>query len=190
MIRIALLIIFTIMTLDVYGWETHKDLTKLTLQMQENWNKPAYEPIENILSSLSIDSKPSPTSLQQLIEQLEIQGDKVNWQWQPVSTPEKPITALDILLYSSDEPDQGMDQNLRLADYQDKMGGYVGMSSQGIRHMYFPDWTFSAPLATFHIPFHAMGFAPARAQLFFDLAIQLRNNVHFFWSYRLRTLHR
>jgi hypothetical protein len=92
-----------------------------------------------------------------------------------------------------DEPDDGIDQDLPDStdpDHQRRwMGGGVGPTSQGFRHMYFGGFQLSKPLATFQIPLSAAGQAPFRAELFGEEAKARLNSdkslTHPEWGVRL-----
>lgn len=171
-----------------HAWSGHSLITRLSLQTIESWDAVTFEPIESVLPHINVEKQKAAVSRAEFAEQLAIHGDKVNWDWKPVVTKSKVTTALDVLTDSVEEPDNGMDQNLNLVDYQEYMGGYTGLASQGPRHMFYPKFDWFSPIATFHLPFrelfNQMGFAPDRAQLFFDLATQAKNTGHKFWAYR------
>ena len=166
---------------SVFAWENHTHLTKAVFHGEEKWASVSFERIESALTGLQVQEKKLLLSRHELAQALVIQGHKVNWDWQP---PKEKSTALDVLLFSVQEPDNGMDQGLHLADYQESMGGFSGPSSQAIRYMFFAKMDWSSPFQTFHFPFHEMGFAPDRAELFLSLAVQERKNGHLFWAYR------
>ncbi|NLY10524.1 MAG: hypothetical protein GX020_02375 [Firmicutes bacterium] len=86
------------------------------------------------------------------------------------------ITALDVLIGYSSEPDWGLDTNLELSKWQSLTGG-----SQGYRHQrYATLWG----LVT-------IGVAPERAQHFYDLALLAYEQGDYYWAYRFlaRSLH-
>ncbi|HCM39540.1 MAG: hypothetical protein A2Z97_07505 [Bdellovibrionales bacterium GWB1_52_6] len=87
-----------------------------------------------------------------------------------------------------DEPDGGMDRDLPAsADPENErkwMGGTEGFSSQGFRHMYFGGWKFTNPVATFQIPFKALGQAPNRVQETAREARELFKNKEFLSAVR------
>jgi hypothetical protein len=68
-----------------------------------------------------------------------------------------------------DEPDSGMDQDLPdSADpngYRKWMGGTNGPTSQGFRHMVFPGFEWSSPLASFQVPPFRIGDAFGRIEV-------------------------
>lgn len=158
----------------------------MSLQAYENWEPVPYEPIENVLSGLSVPTSPGgsdgvvPKSIKELSERLNIHSEKIIWQWQPTAE----INAAALLAHAVMEPDDGMDQNLNISSDQKYMGGFEGLSSQGIRHMYYRAWSIWSPLVTFHFPFHVMGYAPQRAEMYFELARQAKAQNHYFWAYR------
>jgi hypothetical protein len=94
---------------------------------------------------------------------------------------------------SVDDPDRGMDQNLPSTDaalydpQQDQkwMGGTVGTTSQGFRHMYFGGWKGSSPLLTFQIPLRPVGRAPERIYLFSQKAREYIRAGKVAWGTRL-----
>lgn len=87
----------------------------------------------------------------------------------------------EVLINFSDEPDWGMDKNLNLSFAQKFMAG-----SQGLRHMYYPFWTFHLPY-----PLIAQGEAPERAQHFFERAVAEYLMGNYYAAYRelARSIH-
>ncbi|MBI2712147.1 MAG: hypothetical protein HYX41_04690 [Bdellovibrio sp.] len=101
-----------------------------------------------------------------------------------------PITIREILLGPSvDDPDKGIDRDLPDSfdptNERDWMGGRTGSSSQGFRHMYFGGWTIKSPLTTFQIPFHEIGQAAERAELFGTKSKKFLNAGVGAWSIRI-----
>lgn len=88
-----------------------------------------------------------------------------------------------------DEPDHGMDEDLPdSADpdsYRTWMGGKTGPTSKGFRHMYFGGWKLHSPLATFQIPFGAIGASPRRVELLVTEARRLIRARELFWGVRV-----
>ncbi len=90
-------------------------------------------------------------------------------------------SARQILIDYSDEPDWGMDKELKLSKAQFLMAG-----SHGYRHMYYSagDW---------HLPylFFPQGVAPKRAQHFYGLAKQALSRGDLYWGFRFlaRAIH-
>jgi len=84
----------------------------------------------------------------------------------------RPVSARQVLTAYSAEPDWGMDKGLDASWHQTLMGGMnpAQTSSQGFRHMSFL--------------LGAMGEAPRRAQLFFDLGARAINRGHAYWGFR------
>ena len=169
---------------QAFAWEGHKIITRAALQSYDNWDTATYEPIEKVLPDLSVGGAPAPTSLKVFADQLVIRQDFIKWDWQPESKDGAATSVLEVLVKASLEPDDGMDQNLSISTDQKYMGGYEGLSSQAIRHMYFRMWSIIQPVLTFHYPVYEMGFAPDRAELFFHLAKQAKKGGHTFWAYR------
>lgn len=100
------------------------------------------------------------------------------------------ISGREILLAeTTNEPDQGMDQNLD--DSQDPrgfrkwMGGKTGPTSQGFRHMYFGGWKILHPLTTFQVPPGPLGYAPERAEAFAREAREQFRAGNPGWGFRL-----
>ncbi len=166
------------------AWEGHMVITRAALQSYDNWDNAPYEPIEKVLPALSINGATAPKSIKDFAEQLAIHSEGIKWDWQPEGADAAATSALEVLVKASLEPDGGMDQNLTLSPDQKYMGGYEGLSSQAIRHMFFRTWTPLDPVVSFHYPIHEMGLAPARAELFFNLAKQAKKGGHTFWAYR------
>ncbi|MBI3558514.1 MAG: hypothetical protein HY074_19765 [Deltaproteobacteria bacterium] len=166
------------------AWEGHMAITRASLQSYDNWDSAPYEPIEKVLPVLSVQNAPAPVSLKEFAEQLAIHMESIKWDWQPSTADGSVVSALEVLVKASIEPDGGMDQNLNLSPDQKYMGGYEGLSSQAIRHMFFRSWSPIDPVLSFHVPLHEMGFAPDRAELFFNLAKQAKKDGHTFWAYR------
>lgn len=179
----SILVVFSAAS-QAMAWDAHDHVTRLALQSQENWDEISYEPIENVLSDLSVAGKPAPRTVAGLAHQLGIHADKVNWTWQPVSENSAYPAPLEVIAFGSLEADGGMDQDHDASEDQKYMGGTKGPSSQGFRHMYYRKFDVIEPLATFHFPFREMGEAPYRAQLYFDLAVQAKRAGHLFWAYR------
>ncbi|MCC6278162.1 MAG: hypothetical protein IT289_09640 [Oligoflexia bacterium] len=106
------------------------------------------------------------------------------------------VSAFDVLGIYSDEPDWGMDQDIYETDqypelWKDEygfMGGRRGFSSQGPRHMYYPEWSVSAPVASLKLPankiFQPSGAAPERAQVFYELSQAALAAGHPYWAVR------
>ncbi len=164
----------------LHAWDDHRRVTKLSLESFESGAalpSAVFETLESALPSLQ-----SGATREEFANRLGIRGEKVEWNW--AASDEKTFSAVEVMAWSAQEPDNGMDQDLDLGPDQKYMGGVTGPSSQGIRHMYFPKWDWRRPLATFHFPAHAMGVAPERAQLCFDLALRAAAGGHRFWSYR------
>jgi hypothetical protein len=102
----------------------------------------------------------------------------------------EPISLRSLLMSgTTDEPDQGMDQNLDDAadpmGERAQMGGKTGATSQGFRHMYFGGWQWRHPLLTFQIPLHAVGQAPARTELLARRARALIRGGDVYWGTRV-----
>jgi hypothetical protein len=100
------------------------------------------------------------------------------------------VTPSEILLgTSTDDPDQGMDQNLPPeldpSDYRRTMGGATGPSSQAFRHMYFGGWSPLRPMATLQVPPWRQGEAPDRAQLLALKARALLRSGQVIWGFRV-----
>ncbi|MBI2604844.1 MAG: hypothetical protein HYW49_02065 [Deltaproteobacteria bacterium] len=164
----------------LFAWDDHRRVTRLSLESIESGTvlpSAVFETLESALPAMQ-----SGATREEFANRLGIRGEKVDWNW--AAGEEKPLSAVEVLSWSAQEPDNGMDQDLDLGPDQKYMGGAAGPSSQGIRHMYFPKWDWRRPLATFHFPVRAMGMAPERAQLCLDLALRAAAGGHRFWSYR------
>jgi len=88
--------------------------------------------------------------------------------------PGSQTSAKEILITYSDEPDWGLDKDLRLHFSQRLMGG-----SKGFRHAYYPPWSWHLPL-----PFASQGGAPERALHFYDLARVAFSQKDPYWGFR------
>lgn len=86
------------------------------------------------------------------------------------------VSAREVLAGYSGEPDWGMDKGLDASRHQKLMGGTdpKQTSSQGFRHMSFL--------------LGAMGEAPKRAQLFFDLGAKAIEKGHEYWGFRFTAM--
>lgn len=167
------------------AWDNHALLTRLSLAGWDKWESAPFEPIEKALKDLTVDGL-KLDSRKSLGKLLQIRHHHVDWD-SPGPEPEGADSrGLTVLAWSADTPDQGMDQELRLSEDQEWMGGYTGLPSQAFRHMYWPAWNWRQPLVTLHLPHptQPMGVAHERAQIFFDLALQAKNTGHTFWAYR------
>lgn len=190
--RFFLLIFFSA---KIYCWDNHTRITNLALQAEESIRNISFEfsSIEKSLASMNQvvsrrSEKKSSGSLtcplpsqarEEFAKNLQINSEKIVWDLE-----QKNYSALEIISRASSEPDDGMDQNLVLAPYQGMMGGYHGLASQGVRHMFYEKFDISNLDATFHIPFLQMGFAPERAEIFFDCAVIASAAKEKFWAYR------
>ena len=98
-------------------------------------------------------------------------------------------TALGIMILAVDDPDQGMDQDLPAAsdpgNERKFMGGLTGPTSQGFRHMFFGGWKLFHPIATFQVPFHALGQAPERIRILAKFSRTLFKAGDFAWGIRI-----
>ncbi len=167
------------------AWDRHGTLTNYALFAVDNWESVVPEPIEAVLPKITVEpGLPPAVSLAEFVSQMKIRGDFVKWDWAPAKTSDGHASARDVLMYAVDEPDGGMDQNLNVTPDQKYMGGFSGLSSQGFRHMYFGSFRLNSPLATFHVPFHALGHAPELIERMFNLAKQAQLSGHSFWAYR------
>lgn len=179
------ILLFAVLNLSsAQAWDRHDRLTQLALQSYEGWDEAVYEPLQDVLPSLSVRGGPAPTSATELASHLKINGSKVNWEWRPEPHEGEAPNVIALLMYGVNEADEGMDQNLDVSPSQKFMGGTTGMSSQGFRHMFYRAWNVLEPFVTFHVPLHEIGEAPERAQTYFDLALQAKKAGHTFWAYR------
>lgn len=95
------------------------------------------------------------------------------------AAPGETQAPLDILATYAQEPDWGMDQELRVSWQQKFMGGYTGLSSQGYFHMYYPSLTIHLPL-----PVMSMGAAPKRAAQWREMARAAFEAGDEYWGWR------
>ncbi len=180
-----MILLLLLLSQAAYAWDNHALLTRLSLAGWDNWEKADFEPLERVLPVLNIGGV-RPSTREGLFKALEIRGDRVKWD-EPGPQPQgADSAALAVLAWATDHPDHGMDQEMHLTPDQEWMGGYTGLSSQAFRHMYFLPWDWKQPLITMHLPHpaQAMGQAPDRAQIFFDMAVQARRGGHHYWAYR------
>jgi hypothetical protein len=179
------LVLFGALVDRAAAWENHAVITRLALEGWDNWENAPFEPLEKVLPALHVGGQRF-ADREGFFKVLEIRGDKVPWDERSPGPVAAEHPSLALVAWASDHPDLGMDQELNLHPDQEFMGGYTGLSSQAIRHMYYPEFIWKKPLTTFHYPHPSepMGFAPERAQLFFDLAIQAKNKGHWHWAYR------
>jgi hypothetical protein len=84
------------------------------------------------------------------------------------------ISAEQVLIDFSNEPDWEMDQELQLSWLQ----GFHG-ESQGYRHIYYPSWTYHAPMG-----FYPQGETPDRAEHFYDMARMAFDRGDTYWGFR------
>jgi hypothetical protein len=88
-----------------------------------------------------------------------------------------------------DEPDLGMDQDLpEDADpshFRKWMGGKVGPTSQGFRHMYFSGMKWSSPIRSLQIPFGALGEALERIETLRKVSDSYFKQKKYFWGLRV-----
>lgn len=99
-----------------------------------------------------------------------------------------------VLEVYSDEPDQGMDQelfgqypSLWKQDYVYMGGLEKGTPSQSFRHMYWPAGYFKLPPSGSGEPVfdtRSLGEAPARAQFFFERSLEAFRHGHPYWGAR------
>jgi hypothetical protein len=94
-------------------------------------------------------------------------------------SPGETQTPLDILVTYAQEPDWGMDQNLKASWQQRFMGGYTGLGSQGYFHMYYANMTLHLP-----VPVLAMGAAPRRAKQWLEMGQQAFTQGQDYWGWR------
>jgi len=86
----------------------------------------------------------------------------------------KKISAKNILVYFSDEPDWDVDKYLKLSWMQSFSG-----ESQGYRHMYYPALSFHIPLI-----FYPQGEAPERAEHFYNMSKLAFSKGDNYWGFR------
>lgn len=89
------------------------------------------------------------------------------------------ISAREVLIRYSEEPDWGLDQNLNASWQQTFMGGYTGLSSQAYFHMYYPSFTVHLP-----VPGIEMGVAPQRLELWAQAAERAFERHDPYWGFR------
>lgn len=185
MSRASLLVGLLAISQSAFCWDGHGRITQLSLSGQREWPEVSYEPIEKALPDLALAPGQTMKSQVDLVAYLKINESKIRWDWAPAATSGSDVpAAFQAIAYSSDEVDLGMDQDLNISPDQKYMGGYSGLSSQGIRHMYYQAWNFESPIVTFHFPIHEMGMAIERATRYFSLASEAKKKGHLFWAYR------
>lgn len=177
--------------LPAHAWDHHDWITQAALQSVTLANAAVeYEPLETALRR--------PQSEQELrtsrafLEKYQLNKEYV-FSNKLEETPGRAIFVKSILSMYADEPDWGADQELFEADQYPELWTadtpYIsqrsGLGSQGFRHMFFPgtlNWW--EPISSFQIPLHAIGEAPKRAQVFFELAQQMSRAGADYWHYR------
>lgn len=170
---------------SAFAWEHRAELTRLSLAGWDRWEEASFEPIEKVLPSLEINGV-KVLSRGAFDQALEINSAKVNWDERPPAPEGADSLALTIVAWSSESPDQGMDSDLNLGSDQEVLGSGLPSQSYALRHMYLLPFDWRQPFVTLHIPYlkRAVGQAPERAQIFYDLAIQAKRSKHWFWAYR------
>jgi len=167
--------------LPAFGWDQH---ATILVQMADS---PAALTRGYLGHKVEL---PSPdqekATIAKLASELQINATKV-----PLFSENHPktMTVRDLIQSSIiDEPDQGMDQDLPdSADpHGDRawMGGSTGPTSQGFRHMYFGGIVWTSPIATFQIPFHAVGQAPERYEQMKAASDRFLKEGNLFWGVR------
>jgi hypothetical protein len=147
------------LSFEAIAWENHQ-------AMMESWLRKYPGRYAELVRIPCQDEEKK--TLSELAQRFSFRSERV-----PIFSKHKDCSSkievpLRTLLLSSmiDEPDMGMDQDL--PDAVDPggerrwMGGSVGPTSQGFRHMYFAGFQFTDPLRSFQIPLHAVGQAPNR----------------------------
>lgn len=89
------------------------------------------------------------------------------------------ISARELLVRYSEEPDWGLDQNLDVSWQQTFMGGTTGLSSQAYFHMFYPAFTVHLP-----VPGIEMGVAPQRLELWARAAQAAFERNDPYWGFR------
>jgi hypothetical protein len=124
-------------------------------------------------------------TIEVLANELQINPEKI-----PMQKPGK-VSVKDFVQGTSiDEPDHGMDQDLPdSADPKNDrawMGGKIGPTSQGFRHMFFQGLEWGSPIKTLQIPTRAIGQAPERILKLHAISKKFFEEKNIFWG--LRTL--
>lgn len=185
------LLLFLSSITNLNAWEEHFRITEAALKSFPLLHEQVqYETLETALAQ-GLQTVKART-VREFI--LELKLNK-NWRFRPRLNEAvgRPADVRSILAIYSDEPDWGGDMDLFEADQYPELwtedSPYVtmrsGPGSQAFRHMYFSgvyDWF--EPLASFQLPLHAVGAAPARAQLYYDLAQDFFRARRPYWGYR------
>ncbi|MEZ4751691.1 MAG: hypothetical protein R3B54_14015 [Bdellovibrionota bacterium] len=187
--RLALLFFF--LSTASCGWDHHDWLTEASLRGLSLGDATAlYEPLDSALQR-------SGTGLSVRDTEGLVRHLKLNTHYIFENKLEESlgvgVFVKSILSMYSDEPDWGADQNLFESDQYPELwtedtpyiSQKTGLGSQGFRHMYFPgklNWW--EPIGSFQIPQHAIGEAPSRAQIYWDLAQAMKRAGADYWSYR------
>lgn len=181
-----LLIVIAIFSLSVSAWARHDQMTEEILE-DVDWLE-GFSAVTVTEYSYD-DSSISETELRYFSEsQEELGPDEFYYHalYEPVKFFEgaeigSQMSAKQILVEFSDEPDWELDQNLELSWLQKFHG-----ESQGYRHMYYPSWTFHLPLV-----FFPQGKTPERVEHFYGLSKDAFDRGDTYWGFRFlaRAMH-
>lgn len=173
-----------------WGWADHHFITKEILKGYfPDEPKIAYQSLAEFLAVAGISDSHAFNSKLQINKKYQFLN-KLNEQ------SNRDVSVLDILSTYSDEPDWGMDQELFSEDQYPElwkkeysmMGGKAGLSSQAFRHMYWRELYWKHPLQSFKLPLNKinspLGEAPARAEMFMQLAKLAFSKKMDYWGWR------
>lgn len=174
------------------AWNRHDLVTAAALQAVPELRSAqvTYNAFRNLLVKLGLPSEEAFNQKLQIHKAYRFEakaGESVG----------RAIPVADVLSKYSDEPDWGMDQGLFEADQYPElwddaysmMGGKEkGTPSQAFRHMYWPEFSWTSPLATFKLPFgklgQPMGQAPERARIFVEWSLKAKAAGEDYWAAR------
>lgn len=176
---------------NAYAWTDHQTLTKTALSIVPEIVKSVvtFTTFDQFIQSLGYKS---PEAFNQSIQIKK----KYRFEAKMHEAPAASLPLVQVIATYSDEPDWGMDQELfDEAEYPElwrseyaMMGGKKGTPSQAFRHMYWSEWSYAHPLATFKLPlshlFRPMGLAPERALVFVELSRKAALAGHPYWAAR------
>ncbi|MCB0403822.1 MAG: hypothetical protein KDD51_03490 [Bdellovibrionales bacterium] len=174
-----------------WAWDHHDWLTEASLRsLSLDEATAVYEPLDSALQRSGTGLSVRDTA--GLIRHLKLNSHYV-FENRLDENAGRGVFVKSVLAKYSDEPDWGADQDLFEPDQYPELWTsdtpYVsqksGLGSQGFRHMYFSgklNWW--EPIGSIQIPQYAIGEAPARAQIYWDLSQALKRAGADYWAYR------
>ncbi|MFH1727780.1 MAG: hypothetical protein ABIA04_05110 [Pseudomonadota bacterium] len=167
-----------LLSFDAHSWTRHDGITYLCIKDLEglnNYSQIKVEKIEEFIKKAFSDSY----RFQDFVREFDFNEEM------KLSYLEKKdvASALDIISLYSAEPDSNMDLNLKHPD-QIYMGGSIGDTAKGFRHLYFKTFNPFDFRASFHVPFRELGMLPERAQVCNDLSQLAFKAGSDYWGFR------